>query len=491
MTRATILVLLLGGGLMAQGLPPRPEQIAFKPLAFEVPRTRDFKARLKNGTPVYLAADPEGVPFVRMRVFIRGGSYLEPRGKEGLAALAGMEMRAGGTASLPAEALDERLEVLAGSISTGLGDTSGFASMEFMEKDLKEGLDLFLQVLAHPAFAQDRLQLAKEDLLQGLMARNDKTEAIAEGELPRLLNGEDHFTSALVTGASLKAITREDLVAFHARLLHPENLAISISGKFRKEAMLDLLNRTVGALKPGPAAKVSPKVPGPDFQRRPGIYLMDKDVPQSLVRFALPGLRRTDPDWHAALVMNQILGGSGFTSRLMKKIRSDEGLTYGIGTRLGDGAFWTGNWSGSLQTKNRSVAFALRLILAEIDHLKTQQVSPEELAVIKDSIVQAFPATWGRKSQVVNSFALDNLMGWPEDWWADYREKIQAVTAAEVQRVARKVLDPGRLVILVVGKAAEAEAGDARDHPGLLKDVVPLPLIHLPLRDPLTLKPLS
>ncbi|WP_306601831.1 pitrilysin family protein [Geothrix sp. 21YS21S-2] len=491
MARATILALLVSGALLAQAPPPRPEQLTFKPLAFEVPRAADFKAKLKNGIPVYVAADPAGVPFVRLRVFIRGGSFLEPRGKEGLASLTGMQMRAGGTAMTPAAALDERLEFLAGDIDSNIGDTSGAVAMEFMEKDLKEGLDLFMQVLTRPAFAQDRLDQAKENLLQGLQARNDKTDGIAKVELPRLLNGEDHFSSAQMTGASLKAITREDLAAFHARLLHPENLVVSVSGRFKKEAMLDLLNRTLGALKPGAAAQVSPRVPAPSFRRRPGIYVVDKDVPQSLVRFALPGLRRTDPDWHAAQVMNQILGGSGFTSRLMKKIRSDEGLTYGIGTGFSDGAHWKGNWSGSVQTKNRSVAYVLRLALAELERIKAQPVPPEELAVIKDSIVQAFPSQWGKKANVVNLFAQEQLTGWPENGWAGYREKIQAVTAEDVQRAARKYLDPAQLVILVVGKAGEAEAGDGKDHPGALKDVAPLPLTRLPLRDPLTLKPLS
>jgi hypothetical protein len=95
------------------------------------------------------------------------------------------------------------------------------------------------------------------------------------------------------------------------------------------------------------------------------------------------------------------------------------------------------------------------------------------------------------KREVVVTFAIEQLLGWPENWWADYREKIQAITAEDVQRVARKYLDASQLVVLVVGKAAELEAGDAKDHPGLLKDIAPLPLVRLPLREPLTLKPLS
>ena len=491
MARATLLALLLGGALLAQGIPDRPEQIVFKPLAFEAPRVEAYQARLKNGIPVFLAADPKGLPFVRLTVLLKGGSYLDPKGKECLAALTGSQMRDGGTEKTSADALDERLEFLAGSITSNLGATSGSVAMTFLEKDLSEGLDLFMQVLTRPAFAKERLDQAKESLLQAFQARNDDVSGIARAELARLLNGEHHFSSAQPTAASLGAITREDLAAFHARLLQPENLVVSVSGRFTREAMLERLDRTLGALKPGPAAKASPKVPAPEFKRKPGIYVVDKDVPQSMVQFALPGLRRTDPDWYASVVMNRILGGSGFTARLMKKIRSDEGLTYGISTGFSEGSYWQGNWSGSFHTKNRSVAYALRLTLAEIERIKAQPVPQEELAVIKDSIIQAFPGQWAKKQTVVGTFAEERLVGWPENWWVDYREKIQSITAEDVQRVARKYLDASQLVILVVGKAAEVELGDVKDHPGLLKDLAPLPMVRLPLRDPLTLKPLS
>jgi len=484
------LALLLGGTLLGQDRPVRPEQLTFKPLVFAAPRVEAFQARLKNGIPVYLAGDPKGVPFVRLSVRIRGGAYLDPQGKEGLAALAGSQMRNGGTAATPAGALDERLEFLAGDIGSSFGDTSGTVEMEFLAKDLKEGLGLFMEVLTRPAFAQERLDQARQGLLQELAARNDDVRVLGRGELARLLNGEHHFSAAQPTGDSLKAITRDDLAAFHARVLHPANLVVSVSGRFERKAMLELLNGTLGALKPGPSAQPSPRPQGPEAARKPGLYVVDKDVPQSLVSFALPGLRRSDPDWHAAVVMNAVLGGSGFTSRLMKKIRSDEGLTYGISTGLGEGAYWRGDWSGSFQTKNRSVAYALRLMLAELERIRTAPVTSDELAVIKDSIIQAYPGRWAVRRNVVGTFASEHLVGWPDNWWADYRERIQAVTVADVQRMARKLLDPRGLVILVVGKAAEVEAGDAKDHPGLLKDVAPLPLTRLPLRDPLTLKPM-
>ena len=203
-----------------------------------------------------------------------------------------------------------------------------------------------------------------------------------------------------------------------------------------------------------------------------------------------PGLRRSDPDWHAVQVMNQVLGGSGFTSRLMKKIRSDEGLTYGIGTRYSEGPYWRGDLSCGFQTKNSSVAYAMRLALDIIDGMKTTPVPAEELKVIQDGIIESFPSQFSNRQAIARLFASEQLSGWPEDFYANYREKILGVTAADVQRVAKKYLTPEQMVLLVVGKADEAVAGD-KAHPGTLAEVVKLPLTRLPLRDPLTLKPLK
>jgi zinc protease len=347
-----------------------------------------------------------------------------------------------------------------------------------------------MQSLEGPAFSQDRLDLAKRQARQALSRRNDAVTSIASYQFNFLLFGERHFTSADPTAASLDGITREDLKAFHARLLHPANLVVSVSGAFDRKAMLDKLNRSLGALKPGPEAKPSPKVPAPEFPRVPGIYVTDKEAPQAMVNWAVPGLRRSDPDWHAAYVMNQLLGGPGFTSRLMKTIRSNEGLTYGVYTSLGTGAFWQGDVVGRMQTKNRSVAYALRLALVEMQKLKDAPAPEDELRVIKEGIIESFPSQWASRQAVASRFAEEALQGWPEDWWTDFREKIQAVTSADVQRMAKKYLDSSKLVILAVGKAAEIEAGDP-DHAGTLQETAKLPFLRLPLRDPQTMKPVK
>ena len=482
---------LLGGAVLgAQAIPARPEQVPVKPLQFTVPKTAPYTAKLKNGIPVFIAPDPGGVPFIRLTLSFRGGAYLEPQGKPGFANIFDQVWRQGGTRQLPSEKLNERLSFLVTNFQASLGSTAGSLNIRLMENDLNEGLDLFMEILREPAFEQAKLDQAKQETLQFLEGLNDSAGMIGGYQLGYLINGEGHFTTQRTTAASIKSITREDLLAFHAQILHPENMAITISGKFERKAMLALLDRTLGAFKAAATARVSPPVPAPTQVRKPGIYVVDKAVSQAAVSLTGPGLRRSDPDWHAVMVMNKLLGG-GFNSRLMKKIRSDEGLTYGIGTGFGDGTYWRGDWSCNFSTKNASVAYALKLALAEFENMKKLPPTEEELKNIKETILNAFPIGWSNPHSVVTHFTNEYLQGKPADWYQDYQAKVQAVTAADVVRVAQKYLDPSQLIVVIVGKAAELEQGDEKDHPGLLKDVTPLPLVHLPLRDPLTLKPLK
>lgn len=474
---------------VAQQIPERPEKLTYAPLTFQVPRAKEAKVVLPNKVPAYLVPDPKGVPLVRVTVMWRGGGYLEPAGKEGLASLFGSQLALGGTKEMDAAAVEDRLDALAATLSSSCGELTGSLHLQVQEKDLGEGMDLLMAALTAPAFEKDRLDLARRSARQALERRNDSVTSIAGTQRPYLLYGDSFFLSGGATAASLDAITRDDLAAFHARLLHPANLAVAVSGRFDRKQMTALLGRTVGAVKAGSAAQASPKVPAPTFARRPGLYVSDKDAPQAMVEWVVPGARRSDPDWYAAMLMNHVLGGS-FTSRLMKRIRSDEGLTYGVRTSLGEGAHWRGDLSGSLQTKNRSVAYALRIAFEEMKRLRDEPLTAVELKALKEGLVESFPAQWGSRQAIASRFAEEALAGWPEDWWVDFREKVQAVSAADVQRMAQKLLDPAQAVVLVVGKASEAEAGDP-DHPGALADAVKLPLVKLPLRDPLTLKPLK
>ncbi len=205
-------------------------------------------------------------------------------------------------------------------------------------------------------------------------------------------------------------------------------------------------------------------------------------------------MRRDDPDWAALDVMNDILGGGGFTSRLMKRIRNDEGLAYGAGSGFADRVYYPGTFQSSYASKNRTVALAAKFTLQEIEKIREKPVSEDELKTAKESFIETFPRTFESKAGMVNIFIDDQWTNRPKDFWKNYRDAIGKVTVADVQRVAKEHLDPAKMAMLVVGKWAEVLPGDPTEqretHKARMDEFLGGSLSQLPLLDPMTLEPL-
>lgn len=471
--------------LVAQDIPKSPDQLHFEPILFEPPRAEDSRVALKNGMVVFIAED-RALPLVNISITLRAGSWLDPEGKEGLASLVGSLIRRGGTKSLSAEELDERLDFLAAQAFTGLGDTSGSAGLNCLSDNLDEALLVFVEMLREPRFQPDRLVLAKEQALQQMKKRNDDPADIEGREWNVLLNGEGHFTNRFTTEASVTSITRDDLVAFHRRWVHPANMIAAVSGSFDRAQMLERLE-TAFAGWPGAKPDV-PRIPDTVHPAEPGLYRIQKDVPQGRVSMGLSGVMRDNPDTYALEVMNEILGGSGFTSRITTTVRSNEGLAYSAGSAIGFGVWYPGRFRAAFQSKSRTVPWASELVLDEIRRIREGPVTADELDTIQDSIVQTFPSSFASKAQQMGIFASDEHTGRDPDYWRTYRERIRAVTAADVQRVARQYLVPEKMIILVVGNQPDIDLGDPK-HPVALASLAPHgKVVELPLRDPMTMK---
>ena len=466
-------------------IPDNPEKLVFAPIAYTPPVARDYRVVLKNGMVVYIAEDPT-LPLVNIELTLRTGSYLVPAGKEGLAGLTGSQIRRGGTKTMTAEQLDEKLDFLAANVGTSIGETSGRASLNTLRDNLDESLKVFVEMLKEPRFQEDRLALAKEQALQEMKKRNDDSEDVEAREWNVLLYGEGHFSNRFTTAASIQSITRADLVDFHRKYMHPANMIAAVSGSFSKAVMIQKLEAAFAGW-PGTAASVPP-VPAEIQTAAPGVYRIQKDVNQGRVSIGLPSVRRDDPDAYALEVMNEILGGSGFTSRITKTVRSDEGLAYSAGSGLRFGIYYPGAFRAEFQSKSRSVSYAASLVLQEIKGMREKPVTAEELDTIKRNLIETFPSTFNSKAQTVGIFAADEYTRRDPSYWAAYRDRINAVTAADVQRVAQKYLVPEKLVVLVVGDQKEIDLGDGKHQTSLEALAEGRKVVVLPLRDPLTMK---
>jgi zinc protease len=487
----TLLALVLGatlgaGAVSAQEIPARPDQLTFKPLVYTPPVAKDYRVVLKNGMVVFIAED-RALPLVNIAITLRAGSWLDPLGKEGLASFTGSQLRQGGTRSLSAEELDEKLDFLAAHVSSGIGTSSGMASLNCLADNLDESLRIFVEMLREPRFQQDRLALAKQQALQEMSKRNDDSADIEAREWGVLVYGKDQFTNRFTTAASVDSITRDDMLAFQRRWIHPTNMIAAVSGAFDRAEMLRRLERAFSGWQ-GKAPRVPP-VPATIQPAPPGLYRIQKDVNQGRVSIGLPSVRQDSPDVYALEVMNEILGGSGFSSRITEVVRSNEGLAYSAGSALSFGAFYPGRFRAYFQSKSRTVAWAADLVLQQIRRIRDQEVGQGELETIKSGLVQSFPSNFGSKAQAMAIFASDEYTGRDPSYWTRYRDRIAAVTAKDVQRVARQYLVPEKMIMLCVGDQKQIDRGDGQHDVNLVSLAPGSRVETLPLRDPMTMKP--
>lgn len=480
--------LLVPLSLAGGKIPDRPEKLKYGKLKFELPDADTYRFALDNGIVAFIGENHE-LPLVRLGLTIRTGSFVEPQDKPGVASLTGSMIRSGGTKSMSAEAFDERADFLAANLSSSVGQTSGSATMNCTTPTLNECLDLFFEMVRYPRFQEDRLELEKSNRLESMKQRNDDARSIASREWQWLMRGRDHFSARQLTGAQLEAITHEDLVAFHATFWRPENFILTISGDVDTKAILKEMNTRFADWKAvGPAPAWPPKAS--KHLPIPGVYFVDKDIPQGRVNIGHLGLQDanwSNPDRYAIALMNEILGGGGFTSRITKKVRSDEGLAYSAWSSYRIGSWAPGLFSVGYQSKSSSVALAAKLSIAEIQRIQAEGVSEEELNVAKAAYIDTFPQRFDSIHSVVSLFANDEYIGRNTDYWKNYQENYQKVTVKDIQRVAKSYLHPDKLVFLIVGKWDEIKAGDA-DGRASMKLFYDGKATEIPLRDPLTLE---
>lgn len=461
-----------------------PDKLTFEKLDYTPPKPADYRHELKSGVTAYVAENHE-VPTFQLAIHVRTGTLYEPVEKAGVADMTAHLMRNGGVEGMTAAEFDEQLALLAGELSVSIDTSKGTVRLFCLAKDADAALGLLKKMLRTPVFDQKVLDRYRTDVLSELEQRNASTRAIEAREWQFLMYG-DHpsGTQYRRTKASVESITRDELIAFHEKYFFPKNFIFAVSGDLETEEMLAKLNNLVADW---PDRELSlPPVFDQIPEVKPGVYMIAKeDVNQSRIRVGHIGVKRDIPDEYALLVMNDILGGGGFTSRIVRRVRSDEGLAYSAGSTFGRPVLYPGTFQAFFQTKHATAAFGTRLIVTEIERIRSEKCNAEVVENAKASFISDVVNPFSTRNNIVNTFADDEYTGRPDSYWQEYTKKMKAVTPDDVLEVAKKYLHPDKLVFLVVGDPGAVEEGSDK-HPEHYSDFGPV--TNLPLRDPMTLE---
>ena len=438
-----------GGASPVRGSEPW-KQIAVPPLHDFKPR-QPTRIELQNGLVLFLQEDHE-LPFINGTILIRGGSRDEPAAKVGLVSLYGETWRTSGSVSVSGDALDDTLEAKAARLETSAGTATTSVSWSSLTGDFDSVFAATTDLLLHPAFKADKLELAKRQMEASIARRNDDVGSIASREEALLAYGKNSPYGRSAEYATVAAVTIADLEQWHRTTVVPNGMMVAISGDFRSAEMEGKLRAAFEKLPKGallPAPKL--EFPGP----KPGVYFAEKsDVDQSSISIFGLGTRRDNPDFYALSVMNQIFSG-GFGSRVLQSVRTRLGLAYSVGGSFGAAYDHPGLFSVGAGTKSVSTVAATQAMLDEIGRLKTQPPSDAELRNAKDQVLNSFVFRYDTPEKVLNEQVILALYSYPPDFLERYKSGVERVTAADVSRVANKYIDVSRLAILVVGNRSE------------------------------------
>ncbi len=422
-------------------IPPLP---AFKP---QQPK----RIELSNGMVIFLQEDHE-LPLIDGTARIRGGSRNEPAGKVGLVDVFSEVWRTGGTKTQTGDQLDDFLEVRAAKVETGGSSDSTTISWSCLKGDLDDVFKVFADVLQNPEFRPDKIDIAQKEEADGISRRNDQVGEIAQRESVKLAYGADNPYARVPEYATVSAVTRQDLLDWHGKYIHPNNIILGVSGDFDSAAMEAKLRAAFEAWPKGPA------LPKYDLQyapAKPGYYLVPKDdVNQSSIHMVALGTTRDNPDYYAISVFNEAFGG-GFSSRLFNDIRTKRGLAYSVGGGIGTNFGHPGILQVAMGTKSQSTIEAIQAAGEDIENLAKQPINDEEIQHAKDGILNAFIFRLDSPDKILGERMTYEYYGYPPDWLDKYQAEIKKVTAADVNRVAAKYLHKDQFAVLVVGNSKE------------------------------------
>ena len=401
---------------------------------------------------ILIVSEERSLPFVTVQLLINSGAWKDPSGEEGLSYLTARGLLLG-TSKRKVTTIHEELDFMGAGLSSSSGRDYATLSLKVLKKDLDKGWDLFMEVLTQPTFPEEEIQREVEKILAAIQSAEDQPDEVAEKEFQKTLFLNSPYGHP-VEGIkeSLPRITRETINRFYRTYYHPNNAILTVVGDISSEEVKTKLLPHLAKWPMTEIPKISFKT---SFAKEPKTVKIDRGITQANIIIGHAGVSRDNPDYYALTVMNYILGGGGFSSRLVEEIRNRRGLAYSVASFFDPGKY-PGSFQIALQTKNSSAREAIALSLQGVDRIRKELVSEKELEGAKKYLIGSFPMRLNTQGKLTSFLTQVEYHGLGLDYPEKYPSLIRSITGEEVLRVAKKYLYPKNTILVVVANLKEA-----------------------------------
>jgi len=411
---------------------------------------------LENGM-ILLLSEKHDIPMVTVSMAIKAGSTAAPADKPGIASLTA-SLLTQGTTKRTAGQISNEIDFIGGSLSVSGGDDFASAGLRVLKKDLTTGFDLLADVLMNPVFDQKEIDRKVKEILASIQQQKDEPNVVADEAFTKaVFGGNSYGQTNEDMAAYLPKLTQQEVVDFYHARFGPKGAVIAVVGDVTEAEIVQLLNRSFKGWKqselPLPASIEPPRID------KNVVRKIHKDISQANIAMGHLGISRNNPDYYAVMIMNYILGGGGFSSRLMDSIRDNKGLAYDVHS-----AFVAqkepGRFEISIQTKNETANEVIAESLKEVGRIRSELVAEKELADAKAYLTGSFPLRMDTSAKIAGILVSIEIYGLGLDYPQKYAAIINSVTREDILRVAKKYLQPDRMVIVVVANQEKAKLKD-------------------------------
>jgi zinc protease len=424
--------------------PPAP----LAPVPFQI--LQPFETELANGLKIIIFENKR-LPIVNFRLAFRYGEVNSPKKSRGLSS-AVASLLTQGTKNYTSRELAEEVENLGASLHASSSSDNTTISASALAMYRAEILHLIAEILFQPTFPEDELKLYKENTIKGLEFQRSQADFLADEQTARIIYGEHPYGKVAPKPAEIEQISRDSLVGFHRQKMIPNNAMLIVVGDVNREELLSELEQIFGDWKSGEVEQAEFAAPPTRSERT--LTIVDRvGSAQSNIVISNAGIERTNPDYFPILVMNQILG-AGASSRLFMNIREDKGYTYGAYSSF-DSRRLAGSFEATAEVRTAVTGDSLKEFFYELNRIRDEKVGDDEIRDAKNFLMGVFPIRAETQEGLTNLIVAQKLYGLPDDYLQTYRDKIDAVTIEDVQRVANQYIHPDKTALIIVGDAEE------------------------------------